>query len=57
LAAAELLLPMPEPLAEPLVLAEPPLWLPLLPEAMPVPDEPLPLVDEPEPAAADFSFG
>ncbi len=46
---------MPEPLAEPLVLAEPPLWLPLLPEAMP--DEPLPLVDEPEPAAADFSFG
>jgi len=46
---------MPEPLAEPVVLPEPPLWLPLLPEA--TPDELLPLVDEPGLAAADFSFG
>ncbi|HEX2511875.1 MAG TPA: hypothetical protein VHK44_04695 [Xanthobacteraceae bacterium] len=46
---------MPEPLAEPVVLPEPPLLLPLLSEA--TPDELLPLVDEPEPAAADFSFG
>ncbi len=46
---------MPEPLAEPLVLGEPPLLLPLLSEA--TPDELLPLVDEPEPAPADFSFG
>ena len=57
-AAAELLLPMPvpEPDAEPLVLAEPPLLLPPLPLAS---VELLPLVEEPEPepAAADFSFG
>ena len=55
LAAAELPLPMPEPLAEPLVLAEPPLLLPLLSEA--TPDEPLPLVMSRSPHAADFSFG
>ena len=57
-AAAELLLPIPapEPDAEPLVLAEPPLLLPPLPLAS---VELLPLVEEPEPepAAADFSFG
>jgi hypothetical protein len=53
-AAAELLLPIPEPPAEPLVLAEPPLEpLPL------VPDELVPLMPElePEPEEAVFSFG
>jgi hypothetical protein len=53
LAAAEL--PLPDPLADPLVLGEPPAELPL-----PMPDELLPLwpdEPEPEPAAADFSFG
>ena len=61
MAAAELLLPIPEPLAEPLVLAEPPLLL--VSDDMPL--EPLPLVLlplmpdelEPEPEDAVFSFG
>ena len=56
MAAAELVLPpIPEPLPDPLVLAEPPLEL--LP---PMPDELLPLGPdelEPEPDAAVFSFG
>jgi hypothetical protein len=51
--AAELLLPIPEPLAEPLVLGELPVE-PLLPDELllPMPDE-----LEPEPEDAVFSFG
>jgi hypothetical protein len=66
-AAAELLLPMPP--LDPLVLAEPPLLLPLvlppeaIPEELPLPVELLPLIPDepeepaPEPEEAVFSFG
>ena len=59
MAAAELPLPIPEPLPEPLVLAEPPLLLPLGLVSDAMPDELLPLwLDEPaEPDEAVFSFG
>jgi hypothetical protein len=58
--AVELLLPIPEPLAEPLVLGELPVE-PLPPDelVLPMPDELLPMPDEPEPEPEDavLSFG